>query len=439
MEVANNGVFSGIGGAPAALSGLNAPLERLAFGSCNHQARDQPLCDPQLWIWMGDAIYGDYKALNELQTYLPPFPVFRDAPPDMLISKYTMQLEHPDYALFRQRVPIIGVWDDHDYGRNDGDKTYAYRAQSQEIFLDFLAEPIESTRRQQEGVYAAYTFGAGAQSVKVILLDVRYNKDPYGMINGDFLGDTQWAWLEQELRSSTAAFNLLVSGVQVLPADRFFGGENWHRFPKQRQRLLDLILTSNARGVLLMSGDVHFAELNQVACNDYKNILTEVTSSGMTHSWDKTSPWQSIMAMLFRSANAVLPWDYRPHHGAYYGLRNFGEIQFDWHAAPQPIAQIKIRGEDGSVKLAYNLSSHYLDQDAIEHPSERCAAIHESNVAITMVRRLFMLGVVGLLLGGVLGALAATAALIYLVFKRSFFYMMRQQRTLFDDGYTKFD
>ncbi|GLD93172.1 hypothetical protein PINS_up001764 [Pythium insidiosum] len=163
-----------------------------------------------------------------------------------------MQLENPEYAAFRQRVPVVGVWDDHDYGRNDGDKTYLYREQSQQIFLDFLGEAVDSPRRRQEGVYAAYTVGTGEQSVRIILLDVRYNKDPYGATDGDFLGDAQWAWLEQELRDSTAAFNLIVSGVQILPADRFFGGENWQRFPQQRRRLLDLILTSNARGVLLM-------------------------------------------------------------------------------------------------------------------------------------------------------------------------------------------
>ncbi|GLD93173.1 hypothetical protein PINS_up001765 [Pythium insidiosum] len=160
----------------------------------------------------------------------------------------------------------------------------------------------------------------------------------------------------------------------------------------------------------------------------------------MTHSWDKQSPWRSIMAMLFRAANVVLPWDYRPHPNAYYGLRNFAEIDFDWDATPMPVAMIKIRGTDGDVKLAYNISSHYLDQDpTTPHPSDNCGAIHKSNIAVTMVRRLFMLGVVGLLLGGILGALAAVAALVFLLFQRSFRFMLRQQRVLFDDGYTKLD
>lgn len=33
----------------------------------------------------------------------------------------------------------------------------------------------------------------------------------------------------------------------------------------------------------MRSGDVHFAEINQVLCG--ANTITEITSSGMTHSW----------------------------------------------------------------------------------------------------------------------------------------------------------
>lgn len=131
----------------------------------------------------------------------------------------------------------------------------------------------------------------------------RYNKDPYGTAGGDFLGPAQWTWLEAELSASTAAFNVIVSGIQILPTDRYIIGEQWGRFPPQRERLLNLLLASSLKGVVLLryaasseaeigwksgahwrnSGDVHFAEINQVQCDD--NLVTEVTSSGMTHSW----------------------------------------------------------------------------------------------------------------------------------------------------------
>jgi alkaline phosphatase D len=80
----------------------------------------------------------------------------------------------------------------------------------------------------------------------------RYHRDDYKTLGGDFLGAAQWAWLERELTDSTAAFNVIVSGIQVLPTDRFFPAESWSRFPSQRERLLELILQSNAKGVILL-------------------------------------------------------------------------------------------------------------------------------------------------------------------------------------------
>ena len=155
-------------------------------------------------------------------------------------------------------------------GLNDGSKTYPYRKESQKEFLDFFEEPADSPRRKQEvsrvhlisylylnvrmhqGIYTSYTVGTGEKQVKFILLDNRYHKDPYGAPNGDFLGETQWKWLEKEVLMSTAAFNVIVSGIQILPNDRFFSAESWSRFPSQRERLLKLLLSSKAKGVILL-------------------------------------------------------------------------------------------------------------------------------------------------------------------------------------------
>ncbi|KAF0707138.1 hypothetical protein AaE_013750 [Aphanomyces astaci] len=156
---------------------MTSTLNRFAFGSCNDQSKHQMLWpvitakDPQLWLWLGDNIYGDIRIWD---TSTPSKGVFRPAPPDVLAAKYQQQLGHPDYKLFRERFPIIGIWDDHDYGCiNDGDKTYRYRQESQQLFLDFLDEPQSSPRRLQEGIYTSYVVGSGAKRVKFILLDNR--------------------------------------------------------------------------------------------------------------------------------------------------------------------------------------------------------------------------------------------------------------------------
>jgi hypothetical protein len=97
-----------------------------------------------------------------------------------------------------------------------------------------------------------------------------YHRDDYSTENGNLLGEAQWEWLENELMTSTAAFNVLVSGVQILPGDRYPVAECWGRFPSQRERLLKLILASNAKGVILL----RFAVIDCVLLSFLQPALT---------------------------------------------------------------------------------------------------------------------------------------------------------------------
>jgi hypothetical protein len=198
---------------------------------------------------------------------------------------YAMQKKVPGYARLLNETRVIGTWDDHDYGINDGDKGYPYRVESQKAFLDFMDEPENSPRREQNGVYDYHEidFSNGKKDVNrrvaVHLLDVRFNKDPYTVgKTGDFLGEEQWRWLEEGLRKSTARVNLIVSGLQVLTdrrVPRHAVGEYWNRFPGARQRLLELIIDSNVSAPVLLSGDIHMAEILGARCKSVQKAGDE--------------------------------------------------------------------------------------------------------------------------------------------------------------------
>lgn len=70
-------------------------------------------------------------------------------PPQHIIEKYRQARE--DYPYYQEMIDlgtkVVGVWDDHDYGINDGDKTFSQKHFTREIFLDFVEEPIDSVRR----------------------------------------------------------------------------------------------------------------------------------------------------------------------------------------------------------------------------------------------------------------------------------------------------
>jgi alkaline phosphatase D len=43
---------------------------------------------------------------------------------------------------------MIGIWDDHDFGTNNGGKEFSRKAAYREMFLDFLGEPTHGTPRR---------------------------------------------------------------------------------------------------------------------------------------------------------------------------------------------------------------------------------------------------------------------------------------------------
>tara|TARA_R110002012_G_scaffold265632_2_gene449038 strand:- start:1258 stop:2202 length:945 start_codon:yes stop_codon:yes gene_type:complete len=250
----------------------------IAFGSCNHEDDPQTIWqpilenEPDLWIWLGDNIYGD---TNDME---------------VLNSKYELQKSHPEYQKLKLNVPIIGTWDDHDYGRNNAGKHYSQKEKSMQLALDFLDEPENSSRREQQGIYASYDYGNAQTRIKVILLDARYNRD--SLIskndryipneNGDILGEEQWKWLESELNKSEADVNIIASGIQIIPDQHPY--EKWSNFPKSRQRLYSLIASSGVKDVFFLSGDRHIGEISRKDVAGVDNPIYEVTSSGMTHS-----------------------------------------------------------------------------------------------------------------------------------------------------------
>lgn len=265
---------------------LDRPITRVAFGSCNDAFAEQPLWSviaarrPDVFLWTGDIVYADVANIPPVrgQVYWR-LPLPRVATHWDLRAHYALQKKIPDYAHLRRNTRILGIYDDHDYGKNNGGREFGLREESRLALLDFLDEPHHSPRRSRPGAYAAYDFKTVAGPLRIILLDTRYNRDAPG-INEDILGETQWSWFKAQLTSSPARFHWLVSSIQVLPEEHPY--EAWARFPSARRRLIRLLETTRPRGLVLLSGDRHLAEISRIRTPGGFDLI-EVTSSGMTH------------------------------------------------------------------------------------------------------------------------------------------------------------
>ncbi|MEM8763660.1 MAG: alkaline phosphatase D family protein [Bacteroidota bacterium] len=257
----------------------------IAFGSCNKTHEENVFWDdilkedPNVWIWGGDNIYADTEDMQKME------------------AMYQEQKNIPGYKAMSAKVPIIGTWDDHDYGANDAGREFSKRDESQQLFLDFFDVPKTDPRRGREGVYTSRTFELDKGSVKIITLDTRYfrsglEKDSSPKrrykVNSDddatILGRAQWKWLEDELSSSKADFNIIVTSIQLLAWEHGF--ETWGNYPKEVDRLKQLLVQTQAKRVIFLSGDRHISEFSRTQIEGLDHPLWDFTSSGLTHSYD---------------------------------------------------------------------------------------------------------------------------------------------------------
>ena len=293
-------------------------ISRIAFGACNNPRRNtngmyQAILgeEPNVFVFLGDNIYGDTEDMNVLQ------------------KKYDELGAIEGFQKLSKQSKVIATWDDHDYGINDGGNTYSMRKESEKIFLDFFGEPENTARRKRPGVHTSYTFGPKGKTCQILVLDTRYFRDlvprakykkgerpknivgwykPVTDTSMTLLGDAQWKWLEQQLQVP-ADFRIIASSIQMLSFEK--GMENWGNVPHEFDRLMGLLKKHKAHRTIGISGDVHFSEISKKTVNGYP--FYDFTSSGMTHA---SAGW-SKATNSFRLGKA-------------YAQLNAGVIDLDW-------------------------------------------------------------------------------------------------------------
>ncbi len=319
--------------APA--SDENTQVQLIALGSCAHQDKPQPLLDtaarlaPELFLFLGDNIYGDTENMKVLE------------------RKYNQWMAKPEYRKLAATSRILAVWDDHDYGVNDGGRYYPYKEQSKEIFLRVFGEPEVSTRRQHPGIYHAVYYGQPDQRLQVIMLDTRSFRDnllpndkkaphkhdyrPNPSPDSAFLGERQWAWLDSVLREP-ARVRIIMSSTQF--GHEYNGYESWTNVPREQERMLETIRRTRAEGVIFVSGDVHWGELSRFEAQGLYPIF-DLTSSGITSTWDKPEPNR------YRIGDVVME-------------NNIGLIRINWDAEPVEL-RFQLKDASGALRLDHRI------------------------------------------------------------------------------------
>ncbi len=333
---------------PAATLDVNKTLTRIIFASCGQQNEDQSIWDqlaaenPDLMLYVGDNVYGDVW--------------FDDPSLPTLKAAYMRLAQSEPFARARAAAPMLTVWDDHDYGVNDGGADYPFKEQSEALFEYVWALPEDDPRRARPGVYGSWMIGEDGRQVQIIMLDTRYFRSPLKKTDEPgakgkeryvpdpdpsktMLGDAQWVWLEAELKKP-ADLRLLVSSVQVI-ADGH-GWEGWKMLPAERDRLYGLIDETDADNLIILSGDRHSGSLyRKEGVADYP--LFEATSSSL-----------NLPASKWRAESGETWIEPGPNRISemYYDV-NYGVIDIDWE---KRAVEVAIRNGAGETVMSETLA-----------------------------------------------------------------------------------
>jgi len=253
----------------------------IGFGSCLHQDYPQPIWEqvkkqnPNLFIMLGDNVYGDtYGNIDNLNN---------------AYQKQKLVLEK-----FKLNFPFLVIWDDHDFGNNDGGNEYIFKNSSKQLFLKFWKIPEDDIRHQRDGLYFEEILYFKHGTVQILILDTRYFRssllknqkvDKNGMghylpnydLKKTMLGKIQWKWLIKALERE-ADVRIIGTSIQLLAEGH--GWERWGNFPHQRKKLLKLLAKTSKNKVIVISGDRHLGGIYKLISRNGATIY-EITSSSM--------------------------------------------------------------------------------------------------------------------------------------------------------------
>ena len=260
----------------------NQEILTLGFGSCLHQDRSMAILktiekkELDLFMFIGDNVYGDQE----------------DGELDKLIRTYKQQYNNLEN--FLKNVSTEFIWDDHDFGLNDGGSNYRYKDKAKELFLETWKIPFNDPRRLRDGLYFDKAIKKNGLKIHLIFLDNRsfksewkltdeFNKEGKERYVEDFntdktlLGKNQWKWLKDKL-TVESDIKIIISSLQILSLGH--GWESWDKFPLQREKLFQLIDESNLSNLFILSGDRHRGGFYKFKTVGNNNIY-EFTSSSL--------------------------------------------------------------------------------------------------------------------------------------------------------------
>lgn len=253
---------------------------RFAFASCGRTGSTNASYemirrnDPLFFLCTGDFHYEDIRT-NRVEKFW---------------HAYDKVLASPVQARLYREVPLVYVWDDHDYCGNNSDDRAAARPEARAAYGDYIAHYPFAFEGSEAPIAQAFEVGRA----KFLVTDLRSQREPSNAREGPsktMLGTAQKEWLKAQLLAANGRFPLIfwVSSVpwsgsahtnhywavgtnqfgRIHHADLDYaqrhghrhhapaGVDSWAAYTTERREIADFIRSNHIRGLVLLHGDMH--------------------------------------------------------------------------------------------------------------------------------------------------------------------------------------
>ncbi len=200
--------------------------------------------NPDFMIWGGDNIYLREADFNSWTG---------------ILHRNSFHREQEYLQALWGSIHHYAIWDDHDFGPDNSNRSFVHKEKTLEAFKLFWANPTYGVNGNP-GITTYFEWG----DVSFFMMDNRYYRAPNRRktIEKEQYGSEQVEWLLDALVKSKAPFKFIVTGNAFLSDNSY--EENNINFKIERDRILKLIKDEGIEGVIFLTGDRHFSELSKM-------------------------------------------------------------------------------------------------------------------------------------------------------------------------------
>ena len=269
----------------------------IAFASCGRTGSTRDVFDrirehrPLFYMNMGDFHYQDISTNR----------------PSLFRAAYDAVLASPQQGDLYRAVPLVYMWDDHDYGGNNASKKSKTHVAARDTYEEYVPHYPFGDVHEEAPIYQSFVVGR----VKFIVTDLRSERDDPKVkddASKSIMGVKQKAWFKDELLTSNGRYPLicwmssvpwigekgkspygsvktnLFGYIHHTNTSQFIvrtnrpgrnanagGGDedHWSAYTTERREIADFIKSNHISGVCILHGDSHMLAADDGTHTDY--------------------------------------------------------------------------------------------------------------------------------------------------------------------------